>query len=303
MTRQILLRAALASALILALSGTPRTGASATLFGGGPFYTGGSPAMATLRSSGFDTIVLWTIHVASNGDLKYNDERIVADGVYIGRSEWPEELATLKEAPTSVSRVEIAVGSWGVQDFEAIRDLIAAHGTGPDSVLYRNFRALKAATGTDAVDFDDESLYEVGSTVEFGTMLADLGYRVTLCPYMKPNFWSAVRAEINRARPGTVDRIYLQVYEGGATNDPAEWNLALGSVVAPGLWVRHGKNCSDGDTPAIVQKRLAGWKASTQISGGFLWYYDDILKCPSGGTAEEYARAVQAGVAGERPRL
>src|SRR5260370_19051096 len=50
----------------LALTQTPFARASSTIFGGGPFYTGGTSAMNVLRASGYSTVMLWCIHVDSS---------------------------------------------------------------------------------------------------------------------------------------------------------------------------------------------------------------------------------------------
>ncbi|MDA4815968.1 hypothetical protein NY538_16955, partial [Enterobacter hormaechei] len=86
----------------------------------------------------------------------------------------PGQLATLKTAPTSVKRVEVSIGAWGVPDFERMSRLLngtaagcgstVVCGSGSNGILYRNFQALKAATGADAVNFDDESHYNVADT-------------------------------------------------------------------------------------------------------------------------------------------
>jgi hypothetical protein len=141
---------AVASAQPLAAAGR------SAVYGGGPFYSGGQAVMDTLRASGFSTVVLWAIHVhADTGDLYYNDTRIVANGQYVGDSGWASRLATLKQAPTSVNRIEISVGSAGPDDWGAIKTLIAQGGTGSGSVLYRNFQALRTVTGADAINDDD----------------------------------------------------------------------------------------------------------------------------------------------------
>lgn len=296
------LPAVLAAILFVGSGVVDRAEARSAVFGGGPFYSGGSTVMNNLRSSGFHTVVLWTIHVRPNGDLWLNDQLVVVNGAYVGHSAWPGQLATLKQAPTSVNRIEVAVGSWGVADFETIRSLIASQGTGPGSILYRNFLALKNATGADAVDFDDESAYDVEPTVRFGVMLADIGYRVSLCPYTNSGFWTQVRSQINSQRPGTVDRVYLQVYAGGAGNSPSTWNSAFGGFkVDPGLWCRHGSSCTEGDSPSTVQTKMAGWKSSAGIVGGFLWLYDDMQKCSSQGTPAQYAAAINNALGGTAP--
>lgn len=269
--------------------------ASSTIFGGGPFYTGGQARMNELRNSGYTTVMLWTIHVnENNGDLIYNDILVVSNGVYVGNPAWPGQLATLKQQPTSVNRIEISVGSWGVPDFERIKILMDTYGTNTTSILYRNFQALKVATGADAVDFDDESQYDVNTMVKFGRMLSSIGYKVTLCPYTQPTFWQNV---YNQLGPAIVDEVYLQCYAGGAGNNPVTWNNYFpGLKVQPGMWSRHGGGCADGSTAAQVQAQMTTWRNSAGITGGFMWLYDDMLSCTVGGTAADYARAINTAV-------
>lgn len=147
--------------------------ADSAIYGGGPFYSGGTTVIDDLRASGFTTVMLWSVHVQSNGDLYLNDKLIVSNGGYVGDSGWPSRLTRLRTAPTSVTRIELSVGSAGATDFENIKALINSQGTGSDSILYRNFQALKNATGANAVNFDDESAYDLASATAFGKMLYD----------------------------------------------------------------------------------------------------------------------------------
>jgi hypothetical protein len=268
----------------------PAAGRSA-IFGGGPFYQDGQAVMNTLRSSGFTTVILWSIHVHSNGDLYYNDTLIVAGGQYVGDSGWPSRLRTLKQSPTSVNRIEVSVGAWGTGDWEAIDNLITRDGTGSGTILYRNFAALRNATGADAINNDDESHYEVDSTVKFARMANAMGYaRFTLAPYTNVGYWQGVTNNLGTL----VDRVYLQAYAGGAGNNPASWSQSLGRTVEPGLWSRHGGSCTEGNTPAQVQSQMRSWHSSAGIPGGFMWLYDDIKRCSSSGTAADYARAINS---------
>jgi hypothetical protein len=273
----------------LAVAATGGTGRSA-IFGGGPFYSGGQAVMDDLRGSGFTTVMLWSIHVdAGSGDLSYNDTRIVSNGQYIGDPGWPARLRTLKQAPTSVNRIEVSVGSAGPDDWSAIDGLLRSQGSGPGSILYRNFQALQNATGADAVDDDDEAHYDQNSTTTFARMVLGLGYRhFTFAPFTNSGFWAGVRANLGSA----VDRVYLQDYAGGSGNDPGAWSRTLGLTVDPGLWSRNGPGCSGGDDPASVRQRMAAWHASAGIQGGFMWLYDDIQRCAGLGTAAAYANAI-----------
>lgn len=290
--------AALALALGGALAFAGSAVAESAVYGGGPFYSGGTPVMDDLRASGFTTVMLWSIHVDANGDLHMNDQPLIEDGVYVGpNTSWSAELATLKQAPTSVNRIEVSIGAGGTTDFESIQALVngtgPGSGTGPDSILYRNFQLLKQITGADAANFDDESAYDVASATAFGQMLAGLGYKITFAPYTNRSFWTSLKTNLGSA----VDKIYLQDYAGGTGNDPAQWSSALGMPVIPGLWSKNGTGCSAGDSPATVQSKMAAWKTSANIPGGFMWLYDDIQKCSAPGrTTADYAGAINAAV-------
>ncbi|MBZ4412529.1 PKD domain-containing protein [Myxococcus faecalis] len=285
----------------------PAAQAHSAVYGGGPFYSGGTAVMDDLRASGFTTVILWSFHIEDNGDLVYNDIPVVRNGAYIGDAAWPTRLATLKRAPTSVNRIEVSIGAWSVPDFERMARLVNGTaagcgttlvcGTGSNSILYRNFQVLKTITGADAVNFDDESAYDLAPTTTFGQMLIGLGYKIAFVPYTQQTFWRNLRNNLGSA----VDRIYLQVYDGGAGNNPASWNTAMGMTVSPGLWSRHGTNCASGDSPASVQTKMTQWKANAGIPGGFMWLYDDIQRCSAQGTSAQYAAAINTAVSGNTP--
>lgn len=98
-------------------------------------------------------------------------------------------------------------------------------------------------------------------------------------------------SQINEQRAGTVDGIHLQVYAGGAKNDPCSgWKF--GDVpVFPGLWDANM-------APSQVQSRMRNWAIQCGIPGGFLWLYDDIAgKSYSDSTmAMAYASAINNAV-------
>jgi hypothetical protein len=274
----------------------PSAAGRSAIYGGGPFYVGGQKVMDDLRASGFNTVILWSLHVRTNGDLDYNDTLIVSNGKYVGDPKWGAQLQTLKKTPTSVNRIEVSVGSADVEDWEHIRDLITKHGTKPDSILYRNFQALRNVTGADAVNDDDESGYDVNSTVAFAQMAKEIGYtNFTLAPYTNSSFWQDVKKKLG----SMVDRVYLQAYAGGTGNDPASWTKDLGMPVDPGLWCKHGDQCTDGDSPAQVENQMRSWHTSAHIPGGFMWIYDDITKCSTPGrTTADYAQAINKATGG-----
>src|SRR5688572_4952820 len=109
------------------------------IFGGGPFYYSAGVTIPEIRSSGFNTVIIWTIHIDSKGNLDFNAEfPIVANGKYIGTSKYPKfpkDVALLKTAPTAVTRIEIGLSAAGSSTFNAIKQLVASEGVGPNSML------------------------------------------------------------------------------------------------------------------------------------------------------------------------
>jgi hypothetical protein len=260
------------------------------VYGGGPIYINPSVTIPELKASGFTTIVVWTIHIENNGNLGFNGEfPLCQGGSYVGNnthSDFPANMANLKTASTSVNRIEFGLSGYGSGTFANIKTLIAAEGTGPTSTLYKNFQALKQAVpAVDAINFDDESTYDVASSVQFAVMLADLGYKVTLCPYTSSSYWTSVASQTNTQRAGAVDAIFLQCYDGGAGNSPCNWNFG-GIPIYPGLW-------DTNYTPSGVQTKMASWKTSCNITGGFMWLYDDFV---NNGKCAQYASAINTAV-------
>jgi hypothetical protein len=287
----------------------------AGIYGGGPLYSGGSKVIDALRASGMTTIVAWSVHVEPNGDLIFNEKPIISDGKYIGEEGWPELMASLKQAPTSVTRLLFSVGAGGVDDFHHVKQLIQEHGTGPESILYRNFEALKSTIpAIDGIDFDDEDLMEAETTVTFARMLHELGLTVTFCPYYEPEYWAGCLKQLNGTTPGLVSGFNLQCYSGGGGNNPETWIEAIAEAmgphfdakgfVRPGLWSRHGEGqgCEEGECPDSVEETLRGWKPSG-IQGGWIWLLDDVIKCEGSGSCSgqsmdvaAYAKAIVAGL-------
>lgn len=256
------------------------------IYGGGPFYNNAAVTIPEIRSSGFNTVIVWTIHIDTKGNLDFNAEfPIVANGKYIGHTKYPafsKNMSLLKTPPTSVTRIEFGLSAAGSSTFANIKALIASEGTGPASMLYKNFKALKDSIPViDALNFDDESTYDVSSSVKFAVMLAGLGYKIALCPYTSSSYWTNVASQTNNQVKGAVDKVFLQCYDGGAGNSPCSWNFN-GIPVYPGLW-------DTKDSPSSVQTKMSNWKKQCNVQGGFMWLYDDFK-----GTAatKQYANAI-----------
>ena len=275
-------------ALTFASPASAQTGYTG-LFGGGPFYKNSAANITEVENSGFTEAIVWSVEVNSVGDLNFNGEfPLTSAGVYVGNNTWPDfpaQMAQLKQG--TVKRVTFSVGSSNVGDWEDITALVKAQGTGPTSILYKDFAALKAAIpALDAIDFDDENSYNEPTTVQFAVMLGNLGYHVVPDPYTNNSYWISLVSEINGKLAGTVDGVHLQAYSGGAGNTPCSgWDF--GTVpVFPGLW-------DAVDTPSEVETIMAGWHTQCGIIGGTMWLYDDFV---GNGLAKQYASAINTAV-------
>lgn len=263
------------------------TGWVSAIFGGGPIVTGGVKGLKTIKESGFNTVMIWSLHVHSDGTLYMNDVQVCKNGKYTGNKNWQAGWQDLKVGETSVTRIELSVGAAGCADFEAIRDLIKRDGTGEDTILYQNVKALIDAMDVDAVNYDDESCYDLDSAYKFGKMCESMGVKITLCPYTNMDFWVKLK---NKFGEELCDRIYLQCYDGGTYNVVKDWQKAMGMDIIPGYWDMH--NSWEGKTAAQVKTALKSNKK--YITGGFMWLYDDIKKLKSPNTTKDYAEAIMA---------
>lgn len=250
--------------------------AGSGIYVGGHFRRNRPTTVTTLRESGFTYVILFNVNVDENGNLSvdYGGEAggmICSGGKYVFDKVQPhyaEDVKLLLTQPTSVERVEICIGGWGNNSYKNIKSLIDSQGTDENSMMYKNFKALREAIPEiTAVNNDDEACYDVKSAVEFHTMMYDLGYKTTLAPYMYKTYWSSLVTSLNYNRPGACDRVMIQCYDGGAGNNPASWQL--GSVT-----LHAGRTNYQTDMETSIAQMQA-WKDNTTVTGGFVWVYND----------------------------
>jgi hypothetical protein len=238
---------------------------------------------AALRTSGFNTLIIFGVGVVENGDIKYysntkgsKDVLVASGGAYVGGEALANKMRFFKTGnDTSVNRLEI---SMNVQN---IRNLMANPGPGSETRMYRNFVALKKAWSLDAVNNDDEKVYDVASTVALAKMLGKIGYKYTFAPYTKTGFWASVETQLNRGlkEPDLLmDRVYLQCYDGGARNDPGSWQRSLGMKVVPLVWVTNDSKPGQGTTAGQARNKFASWHQRNALGGGGYWNDYDIEK-------------------------
>ncbi|RYP13448.1 hypothetical protein DL767_010728 [Monosporascus sp. MG133] len=234
-------------------------------------------------TSGFNTLVIFGVGVLDNGDIMYYsntpgsaDVLAASNGSYVGGAELADKVRSFKTGDgTGVNRVEICMNA------QHVRELMRSPGPGSTTALYRNFAALKTAWDLDAVNNDDESIYDVGSTVAFAKMLGEIGYKYTIVPYTNSRFWASITTQINSglAEPDLLlDRVYLQCYDGGAGNDPGSWQSTLGMKVVPLVWVTNDSKPSQGTTVSQARSKFAGWNSRSTLAGGGYWNDYDIEK-------------------------
>lgn len=251
----------------------------------------------SIKSVGFNTLILTFLDVTSSGDLIYagtgssgdmTKYKVCTSGSYVGGSTLSDKIKSFKTAPTKINRVEaIIVGAAGGDgNFDHIKAQINKNGTGSATNLYKNFQALKAAWNLDAICNGDENTYDKASSVKFGQMLGNMGYHYSFCAYTNDSFWESVKNQLS----GLVDRVYLQCYDGGSGNDPDSWQSSLGMKVIPLLWVTNDSKPYCGKTPEEAQAQFTDWYQSDGIAGGGYWNDYDIEKMGSSYSA--YANAL-----------
>ncbi len=255
--------------LILVFSGVSKTIAQSTgVYVGGHIRRERPGTIEKLRNSGFTYIILFNINVEPDGTLTTDGETVCKDGKYVFGNTQPNyvsDIKKLKQAPTTISRIEICIGGWGNESFSRIKELINRHGVGSGTILYKNFKALKnAIPEIDAVNNDDEHCYDVATAVKFHQMMYELGYKTTIAPYMNRSFWENLVSQLG----DRCDRVLIQCYEGGAGNNPSDWHLGNRAVHAGRM------NYQEGGVDACVAQ-MESWKKNNGVSGGFIWVYND----------------------------
>jgi hypothetical protein len=234
------------------------------------------------RYMGFTEMIVALWSVQPNGDITWGSNVICSNGTYTMDNyveQYAKNMNEMKSAPgSSIRRIEIGLGGWGNTSYDNIRNLINAQGIGSGSILYRNLAALKSAIPSiDAINNDDEYTYDLNTTVLFGVLLSNVGFKYTLAPYMNPSFWQTVISQVNAQRPNQIDRLYLQMYAGGRGNSTCDWHFG-GVPVWAGYYDVE-------DSYSHIQSDLLNQKNNCGAVGGFMWFdwgndkrtYSDVI--------------------------
>ena len=244
----------------------------------GHFRRDRTRTVPALKASGYTFGIFFNVHVQADGTLVTDGETICKDGEYVFGNTSPnyvDDVNSLLTGNTSILRLEHCIGGWGNDAYKNITNLVKASeadggGTGPNSILYRNFKALKdAIPAVIAINNDIEQDYDYETQARFHIMLYDLGFKTTIAPYTRrESYWVPFVDQINKARPGAVDRNYLQCYGGGANNKPNDWKIG-------GLPIYGSRDIeSNGYTHQQIVDVMTNWKNDAGIVGGFYWSYN-----------------------------
>lgn len=286
------------------------------IYAGGAFAFGQNGAIEAIETGNYSTLVLWSVHVNTDGNLIFNNTPFVTNGVYSEAQPMnlPSRLAQLKNKGIGII---FSVGAGGTHDFENISKFVQNGVPGPGNPLYDNFNALKqamvAAGGDiDAIDFDNEDYMNTTTMVNFGLMLSNIGYSsVTFCPYFVSDIWTDTFQQlISQKGNNFVSAIHLQCYSGGAQNDPQDWGQIIaktnpGTLLIPGLgamqssgWWQNGAPGSNVVTkPSVAMYGNGDWSgmlrqgtyanadaAMQSMLGGetFFFYCNQTIVLPTG---------------------
>lgn len=273
--------------------------------GGDPYGNSATPTLLPDIAEGvYTTVILWAAHINADGSINFNDCAVAANGQFnADAASWADQVLALRQNGT-INRIELSIGG-DSSSFQNIETLIGTYGIGSSNPLYGNLQVLQTTLQLDAIDYDDESNYDAGSSAQLATMCGNLGMKVSICPYAlwEQQYWVNLVNTINGASPGQCDAVYLQCYDGGAGNSPSQWNSAFASTglsMNCGMWATHksGKMCTSFSTHNQVEIQMSAWARETPLAGGFMFCGTDMLNCPGGGTPAQYASAIQSGLGG-----
>jgi len=275
------------------------------IYAGGAFAFGEQPAVDDLKDAGYSAVIIWSVHVKPDGTLILNNTQIVSNGVYkeAEKMDLPTRLAELRSSGVSIL---FSVGAGGTSDFSNIGQLLNGTVPGPGNALYDNFKALKdamvaAGSDIDAIDFDNEDDLNTDIMVNFGSMLADIGYSsVTLCPYFVSQTWTDTYNQLlDKHGKSFVSAIHLQSYSGGRGNSPEPWgemiaNAGGDTLLLPGLatnqagpgpwWHNNAPGTSVVKTDNVAMYGQGDWSGLLRVEN--FASTDDALQ--SAGTSENF---------------
>ncbi|KAF6244928.1 glycosyl hydrolase family 18 protein [Nitrosopumilus sp. b2] len=251
------------------------------LYGSGLFDDPSNPTAEDIAESGFTTVILWTLHIHSDGTFYYNNTKAVDDQGKVTDSilKMKNDVDQIREG--QVSNVLFCIGSADVGDFKNISALLGT--TEGTEKLRSNFTALSDALEIDGFDFDLEEfpLDNFKDTIATLTlMLSNIGKKsiITYCPYTDQTFWNNCLTDAYHNNNQLVSWLNVQCYSGGSGNSPSQWAEQIPKNIGidnPAAFVVPGYNANDGSKYIqSIFERLS--KSDAGIDGGFIWNSSEI---------------------------
>jgi hypothetical protein len=276
------------------------------LYAGGPLGPSEiSQNLAATQKAGWTTIILGLFHIGrpditgqNYGDIIFNDSMAISQGKYVADSSWPNSVAELKQAGSSVKKIYASIGGGlGVEDFQTIQKIYQSNGNSfSGTMLETNLQEFRQTfPAIDGIDMDCEDNYDQLSFVAFCEMVIGLGFAITFCPFAswEMSFWTASLAQIEKQHSGAVKWWNLQCYDGGLGNDPKNWADAITQAI-PTFPTNEFILASDWteDSPSEVTTLLANFSGEACLGGGFIWDMDGILNGAS--SMADYVGAIKS---------
>jgi len=264
------------------LGGAPEV----AIYGGGPFYSSAEAVRDSLTGSGFNTAILWSFHTNTNGDIIFNDTKIISNGQYIGNPSWVGIGDYLKANNSGIKMVVVSMGGYDCSDFTNIAALTSNGATADTGILYRNFKVLLNVTKADMIDYDEEDVAfysptQFNSLYKFSVMLHDLGFaQLSFCPYYQDSFYTSVQSYLKGVGLGSfLTTIHFQYYGGHNTDPSTLASIYPGERIVGGLWCKNNSQPYFGKSPSDMVNYYRGFgKDTTFYWGAFVWSLDDIFK-------------------------
>jgi len=147
---------------------------------GAELLNGNQDYFTTLKTSGFTTVIAWSLHIdPNNADLLFNDVVIVSDGMYnFEMASFATNMSQIKDSwiwegqaqPSTIKTLLFGIGggSGYFDDFATIANWVAEEeqgsepGMGMIDTLWSNLQALKRAIPSiDGFDLEDQSEYSL----------------------------------------------------------------------------------------------------------------------------------------------
>lgn len=234
-------------------------------------------------SSGFNILVLSSLHISPNGDILWNDEELVIQdkgavvfdpkGLFGNLSKRLDSLLS----KNTILHIFWGIGSGGFRDFSNIANLLKTE-EGKER-LKASFETLqKKLPQIKGFDFDNEDHHDIDTVVWLTEFLSiSLNAMITYRPYFGQYFWEdCIEAIYKKLHIQPVLWWNLQCYEDGKVNDPKDWaqSIALrkeyNGVVEPQSYIIPGylQEESDEMSPAMLQQVFANCRES--VGGGFV---------------------------------